>query len=182
MVINEDFRKLYLIRDKISGEETDRLFCLLGGTLGNYNEREIIEPISNELSDKDYLLVGVDLIGGRSDENLKAAYDSVYNRDFLFVPLSEIGYEFKRASFECSIDSEMTSDVPGSKTISSWFTLEDSRKIRAAVSTKYDIEALKAYFQSKFAFRILKDAINETGDYALLLMGKSRPQGMGKNV
>ncbi len=172
-VINEDFRKLYLLRDKITGEEGGRLFCLLGGTLGNYNEKEIIGPISNELSNKDFFLLGVDLIGSRSDDDLKASYGSLYNKDFLFVPLSEIGYNFERALFECSI-SDKISDVSGSKTIISSFKLEDNKKICAAISTKYDLESLKTYLQDKFGFKILKDVTNETADYALLLLGKNK--------
>ena len=59
--INGDFRNLHLYRSVLSPSNGSRLFVFLGGTLGNFFEREVIEPIAREMSEQDSLLLGIDL-------------------------------------------------------------------------------------------------------------------------
>lgn len=168
--INGDFRNLYLYKSILSGSGGSRVFTFLGGTLGNYFEREVIEPIRREMSKQDFFLLGVDLLGDRSDEELRGAYDSIYNRKFLFNPLAEIGCEFEHCEFKSEIKARI-SEVPKSKTVISWFTV-DNEDIQVSISTKYDLTSLKSYLKDRFGFHILKDVINDTGEYAILLMAK----------
>lgn len=165
--INGDIRNLYLYRAALKRTSGSRLFSLLGGTLGNYLERDLLEPIRKEMSGEDFLLLGVDLIGDRSDSELISAYDSSYNRKFLFNPLDSIGLKFGRCRFDCYIREKM-SEVPKSKTIVSSFWVDE--EIQMAISTKYDLESLRKHLVNHFGFSVLTVVINDAENYAILLM------------
>ena len=167
--INGDFRNLNLYRDILRSTNGSRLFCLLGGTLGNFSESEVLVAINKEMSAQDFLLLGVDLLGGRSDEELLKAYDSIYNKKFLFNPLADLGFNFNQSTFKCEIKDNV-SEVPNSKTVTSWFSINGAN-VQIAKSTKYDPTNLKDYLK-KFKFYVLKDIINDNRNYALFLMTK----------
>lgn len=170
--INGDIRDLHLYKDLLKCSHDSRLFCFFGGTLGNFFEREVLKPIEKEMSNQDFLLLGVNLIGNRSDEKLISAYNSIYNREFLFNPLADVGFELEHCDFKCYVKNDVSvSDVSNSKTIVSSFIAE-GKEIKMAISTKYDLENLKEYLKTQFGFCILKDIVNDTGDYAILLLAK----------
>lgn len=169
IAVNGDIRDLSLYETLLKTSCDCRLFCFLGGTLGNYLERDVLEPIKRQMSTEDFFLLGIDLIGNRSDQELLSAYDSIYNRKFLFNPLADIGYNFGQCNFKCHI-RDMVSEVPNSKTIVSSFTR--NKEIQMAISTKYDIESTIQYLKKQFKFRVAKKIVNEAGNYAILLLTK----------
>jgi len=169
-LINGDFRNLDFYRDILRTINSSRLFCFLGGTLGNFFEREVIEPIEREMTEQDFFLLGVDLIGNRSNKELMKAYDNIFNKKFLFNPLAELGYNFERCVFKCEIKDKV-SEVLSSKTIISRFTV-NGIDVQIAMSTKYSLPDLKYYLKNQYKFRILKDITNDDGTYVLLLLSK----------
>ncbi len=110
------------------------------------------------------------LVGDRSDEDLTSAYDSIYNWKFLFTPLADLGYEFEQCTFRSEISNKL-SEVPKSKTIVSWFTTPNE-DIQVAISTKYNLNSLKEYLETRFDFHTLDVAIDDTGSYVILLLKK----------
>lgn len=112
--INCDFRDVHLYKDSLRVSKGARLFCLLGGTLGNFTEDEVIGPISKEMIECDFFLLGVDLIGNRTDEEFISAYDNIIDKKFIFSPLAEIGFVFEQARFAFEIKSDI-SKVKGAK-------------------------------------------------------------------
>ena len=145
-----------------------RPLCL-GGTLGNFFEREVLDAIKEEMSKEDFLLLGIDLLGERSDEDLKSGYNSLYNKEFLFNPLADIGYDFERCDFNCSVRTSV-SHVPNSRTVVSSFSAD--KEIQMAISTKYDFESLEEYLKTVWRFHILTSIVNKRGDYVIHLMTK----------
>lgn len=168
--INSDIRDLHLYRALLKSSSGCRLFAFLGGTLGNFFERKVLDSIKKEMSEEDFLLLGMDLIGERSDEDLKSGYNSLYNKEFLFNPLADIGYDFERCDFNCSVRTGV-SHVPNSRTVVSSFFSAD-KEIEMAISTKYDFESLEEYLKTVWRFHILTSIVNKRGDYAILLMTK----------
>ena len=169
LAINSDFRDLHLCSSLLTSNTGCRFFTFLGGTLGNFLEREVLTPIRKEMTDKDLFLLGVDLIGERSKEELVSSYDSIYNRKFLFNPLQDLGITIEDCNFRCYIDDKI-SEIRNSKTIVSSFTQD--REIQMAFSTKYELESFKIYLKENYGFQTIKKIINDFGDYAILLLKK----------
>lgn len=169
--INSDFRDLQEFESIISDLAHTRLFVFLGGTMGNFFEKEILGVIRKMMKDSDYLLLGADLIGDLSDEDLKASYNSRYNQLFLFSPLAEIGFDIDDCRFECDIEEDI-SDVEESKTVCSYFYLPDGKKIRVIFSTKYDLQKLNAYLTTRSKLNIVKSVNTDDGGYSMLLLSK----------
>lgn len=171
ITINEDIRDIQLFEQIINHCKSPRIFALLGGTLGNYFERDLLEPIQLELGDSDCLLLGVELIGGRSDEELRASYDSIFNRKFLHEPLSILGYEFEDSQFTVEV-KETLSEVPQSKTIASWFNIDKASRVRLAISTKYKLESLESFIKHSLQMKVLHSMQTEDRTYGILLLQK----------
>lgn len=169
IAVNADFRNLPKFKSKIPDSESHRLFVFLGGTIGNYSEREMLNIISSMMTKVDFLLLGVDLVDDLSDEDLLASYSSRYNQKFLFSPLSEVGYSIDDCRFECTME-ESISDIEDAKTVCSYFYLPGGEKIRVAYSTKYNLDALKIYLVSKSKLEVLKVVTVDKEAYSILLL------------
>lgn len=168
--INCDFRNVHLYKDLLRLSKGSRLFCLLGGTLGNFTENEVIKPISEEMKECDFFLLGVELIGNRTNEALISAYDNIIDKKFIFSPLAEIGFVFEDASFAFEIKSDI-SEIKNAKTIIARCSV-DGKSIQMGKSTKYDLAELKSYLLDKYSFYSVKELINKDNNYALLLIRK----------
>jgi len=170
VAINCDLRDLHLYKGTLKFTYGSRLFCLLGGTLGNFCEKEVIEPIEKEMSDMDFFLLGVDLIGNRTDEQIISAYDNIIDKKFVFNPLAEIGYNFEQSNFVFEIKNDV-SEVGKAKTVIAR-CLVGGQNIQMGKSTKYTLKEIKDYLQNNFNFEILNEIVDSTQNYALLLLKK----------
>ena len=166
--INCDFRDVHLYRDSLRVSTGARLFCLLGGILGNFIENEVIGPISAEMIACDFFLLGVDLIGNRTDEECISAYDNILDKKFIFSPLAEIGFVFEQASFAFEIKSDI-SEVKSAKTIIARCSVE-GKSIQMGKSTKYILAELKSYLLNNYSLDVVRELINKEHNYALLLI------------
>lgn len=165
--INCDFRDVHLYKETL--KKGARLFCLLGGTLGNFTESELIDTISKGMDERDFLLLGVDLIGNRTDEEIISSYDNLKDKKFIFSPLAEIGFVFEEASFTFEIKKDI-SEVAGAKTIIAKCSVED-KNIQMGKSTKYVLTNLESYLQ-RYDFDSINEFTNMDYNYALLLIKK----------
>lgn len=171
IAINGDIRDLPKFNLLIPDEGKSRLFVFLGGTIGNFLEKELLDIIRSMMTKEDFLLLGADLIGGLSDKELLTAYNSKYNQKFLFSPLSEVGYKIDDCKFECVVE-ETIGNIKNSKTVCSYFYLPDNTKVRVAFSTKYNSSNLRAYLVDEVKFNLLKMVTTTDEDYTLLLLSK----------
>ncbi len=168
-LINGDIRNLHQYSKVVQSDDGVRLFSLLGGTLGNFLERDLLHPIKKTMSERDLFLLGVDLISSRSDSELLSGYDNDGNRAFLSCSLEEVGFDTKTHKFSCYIDARK-SEIPNSKTIISSFIDNNNKEIKMAVSTKYDYESLKTYLLRTSDFQIIQERVNTDKNYAIFLM------------
>jgi len=168
--INGDFRDLPKFKSIIPDFQNPRLFAFLGGTLGNFFEREILDIIKRMMAKEDFLILGADLISD-SDKNLLASYSSKYNQKFLFGPLSGLGYRIDDCTFKCTIEEDV-SNVENSRTVCSYFYLPGNRKVRVAFSIKYTLDDLRTYLVNKSKLNILNTILTDDKSYSILLLSR----------
>lgn len=146
--------------ESIEPENAPRIIGFLGGSLGNFNESEILSSIHRLMRSKDYLILGVEYIAERDDETLIRNYSDRRMREFLFGPIVDItGREPDWDSdFEYAVHTGASppshSGVEGSKCIIGKVRYS-GRDVELFCSTKYDKRALENFLRKEGKFRIL---------------------------
>ncbi|HYC60281.1 MAG TPA: L-histidine N(alpha)-methyltransferase [Thermoanaerobaculia bacterium] len=190
-VINADFDDLVQYRDTVLSGSTPRLILLLGGTLGNFTEDNLITAVADIMRPGDQLLLGVDCYHSElSDEQLQRRYSDLdIGRRFLAEPL--IDFVVSNWRWGTKLEMELTanietsvrpfrSSVPDAKTVIHKVTMQD-QEYRLSLSHKYSIDKLRLYLQNRFVIerewstsQIRDDfKYSELTDYTLILL--SRP-------
>lgn len=140
-----------------------KLYGLLGSTIGNFNETQVLSRLVNIMQDSDVLMLGADLIGGRNDKELGLGYDIDAVRDLMIFPIIEhlathdqnLAESFREAKIHTEIRSGV-SKVPNSKTVQVCLLDNRENKYYHFFSTKYDLPSLKGYLTKTIGFRIIK--------------------------
>lgn len=128
-----------------------RIASLLGGSLGNFKESEILRALRSVLDEGDYVLVGVEFTADRADFELIRNYTSLHMKEFLFGPILDmLGESIDWWRDEYWLWKVVTADlkyteVPASRTVVVEFSLHD-RWMELASSTKYSRDYLERYF------------------------------------
>jgi uncharacterized SAM-dependent methyltransferase len=132
-----------------------RLIGLLGGSLGNFREDQIISTIRDQLmqSKGDTLLLGTELIANRRKDELIANYSDHSMKKFLFGPIQDvIGIHVPYDKFKYKVFPDdgpnYYSVVEGAKTIVGYVTVE-SHDVELFYSTKYSPEKLKRWLEEQ---------------------------------
>lgn len=160
----DDFKKLITRSKQISGADQviPTIFTFLGGTIGNYPEKEIIAKIINLMEPEDIMIIGYDTYLLSKKENAKSElydkYNNIGNLQFLIQPLKYIprysGYlnhfnKYFNFSKKDSVLGDKTTDneydnltnVNNSLVYAPYIKLPSTasteKKIRLAQSTKY---------------------------------------------
>jgi CHAT domain-containing protein len=164
--------------------DNPRIIALLGNSLGNYGEYQVLKELYDNLSDDDYLLIDVDFHGGRR-EDLKNFYENQKGRKFIFGPIEDCGEKIDDYTIEYDVwdgnekGKKAISDIEGSKTVVGHLTQMGGKKlaevgkvgdielakdtVRLFYSTKYD----KAQFEKfihKLGFKMYTKSIFNTAD------------------
>ena len=142
-----DFFQLVRYSDLIQSKSTSpKVFGFLGNIFGNVDEDRIMYVITRTMNPDDLLLLEVDLIDGRSEEDLKPGYGTdPVTRSFLMNPI--INYFKAENKYTKSKIEDYRFDVkvmgPGqvrdSKTVltSAYYGKESYEKIDLVLSRKY---------------------------------------------
>jgi Histidine-specific methyltransferase, SAM-dependent/Domain of unknown function (DUF4062) len=166
---NNDFLKKKVSIKAIVGDMTDlrpleyiyeerplnNLFSILGNTIGNTNEKEIIDSLSHAMFEGDLVLIeiNVDQISLESEDNF---YKDELSMRRHFVPLESLGVPFEKDKMRYKIITSPSS----SSMILNTKTLEVSYKkasidgnictdIRLATVHHYDLESFKKAIEDK---------------------------------
>jgi uncharacterized SAM-dependent methyltransferase/class 3 adenylate cyclase len=140
-----------------------KLYGLLGSTIGNFNETQVLSRLVNIMQDSDVLMLGADLIGGRNDKELGLGYDIDAVRELIIHPIIEhlstldrnLADSFRDATIHTDI-LPFVSKVPNSKTVQVYLLDKRGNKYYHFFSTKYDLPSLKGYLTKTVGFRIIK--------------------------
>jgi hypothetical protein len=178
---NIDFNNIepnyvHAIKNLHSSQRT-AVFALLGNTIGNYDEKQLLMEISSIMRPKDYLLIGHRIITNENVNDIKNEGDT----DFLLQPLHYFGisqkYDLDGENLKLEvIDNSDVSKIHGSKSVI--FKFDDVKnQYRLTFSTRYKKDALKTYLESninEFNLEYIEHFYNSKRPtiYALILLRK----------
>lgn len=162
-----DFFRLVRYSSRINGLSTSpKVFALLGNIIGNVDETRILTSITRTMNSNDLFLLEIDIIDGRSEQQLKEGYgsDSV-TKEFLLHPLIrqykvENKYTGRRIEeFDLKTEIQtLLSVIPKSVTVVTHAEYEGKRrdKIDLLQSHKYDMQSVIDYLYSVWKLGIIK--------------------------
>ena len=167
-----DFLDLERYAPIIYEKREPKIYGLLGNTLGNFLEDELLDPISRVMRQNDFLIVGVDLIGERTEKELENYYGNDRpTRDFFVRPVYDHLPDHKRdpKALQQLLNSQLIQKVRHHGCVTKSLTIFTyvkfgEREINNSFSTKYDLDSLKDYLKRK-DFDIL-DVFEDKDNYA----------------
>ncbi len=137
--------------EAIFGHRPPRLLAFMD-TLGNFNERNILGLLRDFMSDEDVLLLGVELIGGRPNQDLVANYSDDYMTTFLSGPITDVDGRTvpDPPSFRHEVvrDDRRYSVVPQAATVVGRIR-HQNQPIEVFYSTKYEADALERFLRNQ---------------------------------
>ena len=149
-------------RNNLFGSE-NRLFLLLGGTLGNFQEEDFMDQLSELMEEGDELLLSVEL----KDSGIRN--DFLNDSSFLLAPLNYVpffyGYTMYHRDFlvkgeDAKIDQDDTiSVVPDSESITPYIEVPRKKRnkiVKTRVNlvkiTRYDLLTLKQWIEDTYIY------------------------------
>jgi uncharacterized SAM-dependent methyltransferase len=168
--IHGDFNQLARYKPIFAFDPAPNLICLLGYTLGNHDESELIGKIREGMDDGDFLLLDARLQSDQYNPAVKPTKDQMseitrsyshgLNNRFAFGPVESVTIaDFSALEFKYDMTTKYTS-VPGAFNIVTY--IEDlntkfrrtrqklnKRRIDLAVTTRYEEQQLKEWLTRK---------------------------------
>jgi hypothetical protein len=131
-----------------------RIVALLGGSLGNFEERGILADIQQLLLDaSDQVILGVEFTAGRSSDELISNYSDERMKRFLYGPILDVEGVEPDWDQDFSWAVESRSSIPGGRTVVGSVSYRD-QNVELFQATKYERDSLEA-FLIEFGFEIL---------------------------
>ncbi len=184
------------IKEELFGKK-GRVFLLLGGTFGNYTEKEFLDKIVELMDVGDELIISLKL--KKEGTSISEEYDHPGDSEFLMEPLTYIPYFYGYAKYHRDLlekgknaelkdndyDKKFVSIIPKSECHAPFIEVKDenelNKKLRLAWTTRYDkdtlINWLKNYRSNDnnigdFILKISTEEIE--GNHALIFLRKDR--------
>ena len=180
-----------------------KIVCLLGATIGNFSERELLTKIKKIMSRDDLLLI--DLEYAEDKEKLMKKYSADEIIDFVMAPIEQLIEKVRMNFVKTKVSVELLDDIDGgvdirrdatnwvkkkitdvknssaitfkidlNEVISSGISLEDKfSEILLSWSTKYDRSSIKQFFKD-VGFNI-QNSVESGGGEMFLLRKASSP-------
>lgn len=175
------------------------IFLLLGGTFGNYTEKEFLDKIIELMNVEDELIISLKLKKEKKEsrKNICDEYDHPSDSEFLMEPLTYIPYFYgytiyhrdllekgtKAELTDSDDDKKFVSVVPKSDCYAPFIKVKDTehldRKLRLAWTTRYDKESLINWIENyrsgdnnKGDYIFRKRCMETENDYALIFLKK----------
>ena len=181
--IHGDFYQLARYKPIYAYDSAPNLISLIGYTLGNHDESELIKRIREGMENGDFLLVDARLIDQNIDtsqslsdgqkEDIKNNYSHAVNNRFAFGPVEALTLaDFADTEFHHEVSSRTTS-VPGALNIVTYIEQLNTsfrrkrerfqcRRLELAVTTVYHENQLIGWFERKGFTLLWKNADNKT--------------------
>jgi len=161
--IRADFRYLHTLRYVFQYTSKLNIFSLLGNTLGNYEEKQLLATIDKGMFKDDLLILEVFRIpdflkNKKHGELIKFGkyYKESYS-DFIMGPIENKGYTLENGHLEYIVNREH-SGINSSIRINAEYVLDEKindrnkhDRIKITHSTYYDINELKSYIEKQLA-------------------------------
>ena len=174
-----------------TGEPADRLYLVLGNSLGVMDPAQFLQMLSGLLRPQDRILLDGEIFG---DETTMAGYDNPVNRRFAFAPLASIGLEEGRDGalvFQSSTDERMD----GLHLVTKFFraarrleipvagqrvTLEAEEQMGMNSSWKYSREAFLRLVGEAGALEVQQEFWSEDQRFLMVLAAPAAAQRAGR--
>jgi hypothetical protein len=140
------------------------IFSLLGNTLGNYNENELIDRIRKSMLDEDLFIIEVNNIESYNQSN-KSKYENKNYQEFILEPLKSLGIVPKISNLKFEETNRNGSSINLSKRIFANYYFDkdelkiigtDMSKLNITYSTHYSKYEIKKFFK-KHSFQFLAE-------------------------
>lgn len=130
-----DFRDFYEITQRIRTDKTISLVSILGNTLGNFGQIEILNNIRRGMTQNDYLLVEVTMrketgskLHGEDLTQIIEGYNNEDFRDFVFTPLLKAG--FVKSDGVVQVEYGPNQFYPKLYSVESWFEVGKDKVVK----------------------------------------------------
>ena len=152
------------------------VFLLMGNTLGNYNEQNLLATIYHAMFPDDLLIIEVNKDKGDEDNAKNLSYNQL--KEFIIQPLVSLGINAKTANLKFEQMNLITSDVPNTKRLVANYYLTDKEKesigainnvISITYSTLYKKDLLEKFLKD-IGFNI--EYSDETTDQLSFILKK----------
>ena len=184
-------------KEKLFGSNK-KIFLILGGTFGNYTEKEFLDTIIKLMHVGDELIISLKLKNNHAIGNsISAEYDHPGDSEFLMEPLTYIPYFYGYARYRRDLlkkgseaelkdeddDKKFVSIIPKSDCYAPFIEIEDEnhllKKLRLAWTTRYEKESLINWIENyrsgdenKGDFVLKKHCLEQEHDHALVFLKK----------
>jgi len=145
----------------------NNIFSILGNSLGNSDESQIIECLANALHPKDFVLIEANI--GSAETTLQSI-DEIY-MDHDFSPLASLGIQFNKDNISYDI-VKRNSNIPNTLTVRARYKSAEIKgrlvkDITLSLVHHYDLDSLITFLEKDLKINMFY--IKEEGDVALLL-------------
>lgn len=163
-----DFKELKRFEIVYEERKQNNVFSLLGNTLGNADEKSIIDCLANSLLTQDFVLVEINI--GDANLTLGKARDTV-NMEHDFSPLTSMGVEMEEDMMEYDI-VDGKSNIKGTSTVrakykSAIISGKTSKDITLSLIHHYKLNEFKEALKKELRVNIVWEQVS--GDIALIL-------------
>ena len=164
-----DFTELRRFEIAYEERRHNNVFSLLGNSLGNSDEAELLDAIANSLFPGDFALLEVNV--GDANKTLALTNDPS-NIEHDFTPLRSIGAEFDPTTIKYELDSTL-STLPNTKSVVAVCTTANCNgktftDVKLSIVHHYDFESLKRQLPKKLRADLKYSAKQD--DVALFLL------------
>ncbi|MBT4937069.1 hypothetical protein HON22_04070, partial [Candidatus Peregrinibacteria bacterium] len=184
-----DFKNLSDITERVrKSNNVPLLMSILGNTLGNFGQIEILNTLKRGMTDKDFLLIESTMrkevgskIHGEDIKKIVEDYNNSDFEDFAFTPLKKAGFKLNDGIIE--VEYGPNPFYPKLSSIEVWFHLSKDKivnyegseivfkkgeRIRLYVSHKYTKENLYELLDGN-GFEVLFFNLSEENDFGITL-------------
>lgn len=147
-----DFEKLRDLRRFYEDRPAKNVFSILGNTIGNSDEKEIIDAIANSMFNKDIVIIEYNTSAINLKDPLLRVRDNMLHD---FTPLASLGFEFDESLLNYNVISD-ESIVPKTKTLQAIYK---NAKIDGQEVKNIKLSIVHHYDENEFIKKI-EDSMN----------------------
>lgn len=155
--------------------ENPNLFMILGNTIGNNDERQILDTLKCATSPGHMILIEVNTnIKGIEDTAKNDFIGTKSNLKHIFAPLSLLEYEYKEENFSSKLSNSLSS-CPGAKSIETYYKINNQKNIRISVNHRYNFEKFKNWIGESLSCEPIWS--REENNVGMILLKKKQEMG-----
>lgn len=167
-----DFHYLSTIMCIYENRPSPNLFCILGNTIGNSDETDLVDELRRSLFTGDFILIDVNINISEPDDK-SSFYKSKLVKEYSFLPLSLLGESFEPNKINIE-PNKLSSFKSAKSTITSYQNAviggKEYENIKLSIDHRYDFNSFIKEFCDELGLELL--FTDELGSAGILLARK----------